>query len=159
MLCRSEFAIDFAAASLDELAGRGLADCSPAWLQAIHLHVYQRSAVKDVRLVNADGSVICSAYSETLEFDKGWVDRRDMLGSRDVGLLLFRVEQFGGDALGVLRNIDRSKARSWCQFQPVRYHAGRAARAQRGAARAEQWGEAGCVHARWRQGPAQSHRF
>jgi sensor c-di-GMP phosphodiesterase-like protein len=110
VLRRSEFAVDFAAASLDELAGRGLANCSAASLQAIRLHVYQRSAVKDVRLVNADGSVICSAYSETLEFDKGWIDRADMLSSRDTTLLLFRVEQFGGDALGVLRDIDRRTA-------------------------------------------------
>jgi sensor c-di-GMP phosphodiesterase-like protein len=110
VLRRSEFAVDFAAASLDELAGRGLANCNPASLQAIRLHVYQRSAVKDVRLVNADGSVICSAYSETLEFDKGWVDRSDMLASRDTKLLLFRVEQFGGDALGVLRDIDSKTA-------------------------------------------------
>lgn len=110
VLRRSEFAVDFAAASLDELAGRGLATCDPASLQAIRLHVYQRSAVKDVRLVNADGSVICSAYSETLEFDKGWVDRTDMLTSRDGRLLLFRVEQFGGDALGVLRDVGDSRA-------------------------------------------------
>ena len=94
VLRRSEFAVDFAIASLDELAGRGLATCDPASLQAIRLHVYQRSAVKDVRLVNSDGSVICSAYSETLEFDKGWVDRADMLASRDSKLMLFRVEQF-----------------------------------------------------------------
>jgi sensor c-di-GMP phosphodiesterase-like protein len=110
VLRRSEFAVDFAAASLDELAGRGLATCDPASLQAIRLHVYRRSAVKDVRLVNSDGSVICSAYSETLEFDKGWVDRADMLASRDSRLMLFRVEQFGGDALGVLRDIDGKKA-------------------------------------------------
>ena len=110
VLRRSEFAVDFATASLDELAGRGLATCDPASLQAIRLHVYQRSAVKDVRLVNSDGSVICSAYSETLEFDKGWVDRADMLASHDSKLMLFRVEQFGGDALGVLRDIDGKKA-------------------------------------------------
>jgi sensor c-di-GMP phosphodiesterase-like protein len=110
VLRRSEFAVDFAAASLDELAGRGLATCDPASLQVIRLHVYQRSAVKDVRLVNTDGSVICSAYSETLEFDKGWADRADMLASRDAGLMLFRVEQFGGDALGVLRDIGDNKA-------------------------------------------------
>lgn len=110
VLRRSEFAIDLASASLDELASRGLASCDPAALQAIRLHVYQRSAVKDIRLVNPDGSVICSAYSETLEFDKGWVDRADMLVSRDARLLLFRVEQFGGDALGVLRDTDRTKA-------------------------------------------------
>jgi sensor c-di-GMP phosphodiesterase-like protein len=110
VLRRSEFAVDFAAASLDELAGRGLATCDPASLQAIRLHVYQRSAVKDVRLVNSDGSVICSAYSETLEFDKGWVERGEMLASRDSRLMLFRVEQFGGDALGVLRDIGKNKA-------------------------------------------------
>src|SRR6476661_4134943 len=110
VLRRSEFAVDFAAASLDDLAGRGLASCDPVSLQAVRLHVYQRSAVKDVRIVNPDGSVICSAYSETLEFDKGWVGRADMLGSHDSRLMLFRVEQFGGDALGVLRDIGDNKA-------------------------------------------------
>ena len=80
VLRRSELAVDFAAASLDELAKRDLASCAPGALQAIRLHVYQRSTIKDVRLVNPDGSVICSASSETLEFDKGWADRRDMAG-------------------------------------------------------------------------------
>jgi len=110
VLRRSELAVDFAAASLDELAKRDLTSCAPAALQAIRLHVYQRSAIKDVRLVNPDGSVVCSAYSETLEFDKGWADRRDMLPSQDKKLSLFRVEQFGGDALGVLRDVNRSSA-------------------------------------------------
>ncbi|SFP80760.1 sensor c-di-GMP phosphodiesterase, contains CSS-motif sensor and EAL domain [Bradyrhizobium sp. Ghvi] len=110
VLRRAEFAVDFAAASLDQLARRDLASCAPAALQAIRLLVYQSSTIKDVRLVNPDGSVICSAYSETLEFDKGWVDRRDMLSSRDKQLSLFRVEQFGGDALGVLRDINDSSA-------------------------------------------------
>ncbi|WP_425248835.1 EAL domain-containing protein [Bradyrhizobium yuanmingense] len=110
VLRRSELAVDFAAGSLDELARRNFASCEPAALQAIRLHVYQRSAIKDVRLVKPDGSVICSAYSETLEFDKGWVDRRDMLPSRDKTLSLFRVEQFGGDALGVLRDVNGNSA-------------------------------------------------
>ncbi|MBR0903856.1 EAL domain-containing protein [Bradyrhizobium liaoningense] len=110
VLRRSEFAVDFAAASLDDLARRSLASCEPGALQAIRLHVYQRPAIKDIRLVKPNGSVICSAYSETLEFDKGWADRRDMLPSRDRTLSLFRVEQFGGDALGVLRDINGSSA-------------------------------------------------
>jgi c-di-GMP phosphodiesterase len=110
VLRRSESAVDYAAASLDQLRGRSLGDCESNTLQAIRLHVYQRSVVKDVRLVNADGSVVCSAYSETLEFDKGWVARSDMLPSRDGKVLVFRVEQFGGDALGVLRDVDAEKA-------------------------------------------------
>jgi sensor c-di-GMP phosphodiesterase-like protein len=116
-LRRSEAAIDFGAATLDELARRGPLNCDPASLQAVRLQVYQRSAVKDIRLVNRDGSVICSAYSETLEFDNGWVARPDMLHSDDRRLLLFRVDQ----------------------LLPIRHHARRIARPQRGIAGAEQW--------------------
>ncbi|WP_246801491.1 EAL domain-containing protein [Bradyrhizobium genosp. L] len=110
VLRRAEFAVDDAAASLDDLVGRGLTSCDTGSLQSVRLHIYQRSAVKDVRVANADGSVICSAYSETLEFDKGWVSRGDMLPAQDPKLSLFRVEQFGSNALGLLRDIDRSRA-------------------------------------------------
>ena len=105
VLRRSEVAVDSGAASIDEIVKGGNIGCAPTMLQALRLRVYQRPGVKDVRLVNSDGSVICSAYSETLEFDKGWVSRQDMLYSRDVSLLLFRVEQFGADALGVMRDL------------------------------------------------------
>jgi sensor c-di-GMP phosphodiesterase-like protein len=109
-LRRSEVAADFGAATLDELAKRGPLNCDPASLQSVRLQVYQRSAVKDIRLVDRDGSVICSAYSETLEFDNGRVDRPDMVHSRDGRLLLFRVDQFSGVALGVLRDIDEKNS-------------------------------------------------
>lgn len=104
-LRRSEIAVAFGAATLDELIKRGPINCDPASLQAVRLQVYQRSAVKDIRLLNRDGSVICSAYSETLEFDNGWVDRPNMLRSSDQRLLLFRVDQFNAVAVGVLRDI------------------------------------------------------
>jgi c-di-GMP phosphodiesterase len=110
VLRRSEVAVDFGSASIDEIARSGRVGCEPSSLQIFRLHVYQRSAIKDIRLVNADGSVICSAYSETLEFDKDWVSRPNMLASRDKSLLLFRVEQFGGDALGVMRDLDDRRA-------------------------------------------------
>jgi sensor c-di-GMP phosphodiesterase-like protein len=105
-LRRSEVAVDFGTASLDDLIKRGPITCDPASLQAVRLQVYQRSAVKDIRLLKRDGSVICSAYSETLEFDNAWVDRSDMLLSQDKRVLLFRVDQINGIALGVLRDID-----------------------------------------------------
>src|SRR5215475_6529400 len=109
-LRRAEVAVDFGTAGVDEIAGSGKLDCDPSSLQTFRLHVYQRSAVKDVRLVNHDGSIVCSAYSETLEFDKAWVDRSNMLPTSDDKLRLFRVEQFGGDALGVLRDVDAKRA-------------------------------------------------
>ena len=109
-LRRSELAVDFGAATLDELAQRGPLSCDPESLQAVRLQVYQRSAVKDIRVVRRDGSVICSAYSETLEFDNGRVERPEMLRSKDNRLLLFRVDQFSGVALGVLRDIDATNS-------------------------------------------------
>jgi sensor c-di-GMP phosphodiesterase-like protein len=105
-LRRTEAAVDFGTTTLDDVVRRGPMRCDPASLQAVRLQVYQRSAVKDIRAVNRDGSVVCSAYSETLEFDNGWVDRPDMLRSSDNSLLLFRVDQINGVALGVLRDID-----------------------------------------------------
>lgn len=105
-LRRSEVAVDYGTATLDELARRGPVNCDPASLQAVRLQVYQRSVVKDIRLVNRDGSVVCSAYSETLEFDNGWAERSDMLRSRDHRILLFRVDQINGTALAVLRDVD-----------------------------------------------------
>jgi c-di-GMP phosphodiesterase len=110
VLRRSEVAADYASASISEIATRGPVGCDPSSLQVFRLHVYQRSAIKDIRIANADGSVVCSAYSETLEFDKDWVSRPDMLASREAGLLLFRVQQFGGDALGVMRDLDNKRS-------------------------------------------------
>lgn len=109
-LRRSEATVDFGAAIVDEISHDGGLNCDPSSLQRYRLQVYQRSAVKDVRVANHDGSIICSAYSETLEFDKAWVDRSDMLPTIEDGLRLFRVEQFGGDALGVLRDVDAKKS-------------------------------------------------
>src|SRR5579859_4180716 len=109
-LRRSEVAVDFGASSVDEIARGGRLDCDPSSLQTFRLHVYQRSAVKDVRLVNHDGSIVCSAYSETLEFDKAWLGRADMLPTSDASLRVFRVEQFGGDALGVMRDVDAKRS-------------------------------------------------
>ena len=105
-LRRSEVAVDFGVATLDDVIKRGRMNCDSASLQAVRLQVYQRSAVKDIRLVNQEGSVICSAYSETLEFDNEWVTRPQMLRTSAHGVLLFRVDQINGVALGVLRDID-----------------------------------------------------
>jgi sensor c-di-GMP phosphodiesterase-like protein len=104
-LRRSEVAVNFGARTLDEIAAHGPMSCDPAALQTLRLQVYQRAGVKDIRAVNQDGSVICSAYSETLEFDNGWVGRPDMLRTGDPHLLLFRVDQINGVALGVLRDF------------------------------------------------------
>jgi len=105
-LRRSEVAVDYSIIALNEVVKRGPMSCNAAALQGVRLLVYQHSAVKDIRAVNEDGSVLCSAYSETLEFDKRWVNRTEMLPARDDAVRLFRVDQFYGVALGVLKDVN-----------------------------------------------------
>lgn len=109
-LRRSEAAVDYAAATLEDVGRQGLMDCSAVNLQQLRLNVYQRGPVKDIRAADHSGAVRCSAYSETLEFDKRWPSRQEMLPARDGTLRLFRVEQFFGTALGVLKDIDPSNS-------------------------------------------------
>jgi sensor c-di-GMP phosphodiesterase-like protein len=104
-LRRAELLADYGETSLDEIARRVVGDCNSSALQVLRLQVYQRSNLKDVRILNRDGSVICSAYSETLEFDKDWVKRDGMLPSTDGAALLFRVDQFSGIALGIAKDF------------------------------------------------------
>ncbi|WP_284420945.1 MULTISPECIES: EAL domain-containing protein [unclassified Bradyrhizobium] len=109
-LRRSEAAIDSAGAILNRLVAKGPMDCSANALQALRLHVYQGTIIKDIRTVDREGSVKCAAYSETLEFDNGWARRDEMFQSADGELRLFRVEQFTGAAFGVLHDIDAQRS-------------------------------------------------
>src|SRR5204863_4199681 len=80
--------------------------CGSDALQAIRLKIYQHGAVKDIRVVDHNGAVRCSAYSETLEFDRTWATRDEMLPARDQPMRLFRVDQFFGIALGLMQDVD-----------------------------------------------------
>jgi len=103
-LRRAEASVDFAAASLRELSTKSLIVCEAADLQAARLSIYRRGALKDIRVTDAKGAVLCSAYPETLEFDEGWTTRDAMLPTSDPAVRLFRVDQFFGTALGVFRD-------------------------------------------------------
>ncbi len=104
-LRRAEAAVEYGAAALDELAAQGSASCEPGGLQAVRFHLYRRGALKDIRMTDANGAVLCSAYPETLEFDQGWASRDAMLPTAVPALRLFRVDQFFGSALGIFRDV------------------------------------------------------
>nr|WP_244422877.1 EAL domain-containing protein [Bradyrhizobium sp. ORS 278] len=109
-LRRSEAAIDSAGEILNRLVAKGPMDCSAIALQSLRLNVYQGTIIKDIRTVDRNGSVLCAAYPETLEFDNGWARQEEMFKSTDGELRLFRVEQFTGSAFGVLRDIDARRS-------------------------------------------------
>lgn len=105
-LRRAEAAVRHGVETLDEIARSGAVACNEAALQSVRLHVYQHGSVKDIRVIGRDGAIRCSAYPDTLEFDKEWAGRDDMLPASAGNLRLFRVEQFSGTALGILRDVD-----------------------------------------------------
>jgi c-di-GMP phosphodiesterase len=108
-LRRAETAADYGLATLDTIIGQGMVACDPASLQALRLHVYQRGAIKDIRNVDRSGGAV-PAYSETLEFDNGWINRDAMLPTARQGVSLSRVEQFFGTALGLMRDVDSDRS-------------------------------------------------
>ncbi|MEX0957359.1 MAG: EAL domain-containing protein [Rhizobiaceae bacterium] len=105
-LRRSETVVDNGISALRGVAQSGNVGCDSAALQSLRLHLYRSGVMKDIRVVRPDGTVLCSAFAETLEFDKGWVTREDMLLATGGAVRLFRVEQFFGTALGVMIDVD-----------------------------------------------------
>jgi len=105
-----ELAVVSARNVLNDLAKDGAVDCGDVALQSVRLRVYEHSVIKDIRILTPDGMVRCSAYAETLEFDRDWPTRTDMLATVDGAVRLFRVQQFTQDALGVFKDVDSTKS-------------------------------------------------
>lgn len=109
-LRRVESSVDAGLAALDATGGRQVLGCDPAALQAVRLRVYERSVIKDIRVADHDGAIVCSAYAETLEFDNSLVLRPDMKVAADGASRLFRVDQINGSALGVMRDVTAQRS-------------------------------------------------
>ena len=104
-LRRAEASVRQGVQTLDEVARQGSITCDQPTLQSVRLHVYQHGSVKDVRFLDHDGTIRCSAYPDTLEFDKDWVGRDQMLAADEDEVRLFQVKQFSGTALGVQKDV------------------------------------------------------
>ncbi|GAB5506184.1 MAG: EAL domain-containing protein [Rhizobiaceae bacterium] len=102
----SEAVIDYGVSALGEFSDHENHSCMSGPMQKMRLFVYRSNFIKDLRVVRPDASVVCSAFSETLEFDRGWVGRDEMLESEAGNFRLFQVNQFMGTALGVMVDLD-----------------------------------------------------
>jgi len=108
-LRRAEVVVNQGSAMLDGLMTQGLVGCDPVAIQNIRFNIYQTSQVKDIRQTDETGAVRCSAFPETLEFDRTWPTYADMQPSLDGALRLFKVDQFSGVALGVFKSVDDAR--------------------------------------------------
>lgn len=107
---RAEVSVQEATDALRYLADRHLDGCNPLTLENMRHQIYQRSQIKDIRVANASGAIRCSAFSETLEFDRIWPGRDEMVATWSMDTALFRVDQFGGTALGILHDTQPDRA-------------------------------------------------
>jgi sensor c-di-GMP phosphodiesterase-like protein len=105
VLRRAELEVDFAVVALSELAEKGIADCSPASLAVMRQQVYEKSTIKDIRIVDGGGRAKCSAFSETLEFDARPLEEIEAFASRNTSVRLMRLEQRSALAMGVLWEV------------------------------------------------------
>lgn len=102
---RAEISVDYAFLTLGELVEKGVAGCDAAGLGELRRQVYRRSTVKDIRIVDQTGHVVCSAYPETMEFDAVGMVPAEMFAARNSQVLLFHLDQISGAALGVLWHV------------------------------------------------------
>ncbi|MBK5650204.1 MAG: EAL domain-containing protein, partial [Rhizobium sp.] len=99
-LRRSEMAIDYAFTALSELVENGITGCEEAMLAELRHQVHQHSTVKDIRIVDASGRVVCSAFPENSlpATDPSWEVREV---ARNSQVQLFSLNQTAGPAFGV----------------------------------------------------------
>jgi sensor c-di-GMP phosphodiesterase-like protein len=105
VLRRAELEVDFAIVALSDLAEKGVADCSAASLAVMRRQVYEKSTIKDIRIVGHDGRTKCSAFAETLEFDARPLEAIEAFASRNSAVRLTRLEQQSALAMGVLWEV------------------------------------------------------
>ena len=105
VLGRSELEVDFAFIALGELVERGAAGCNDSSLSAMRRQVYVRSTIKDIRVIDADGMVTCSAFPETQRFDAPSPLADRSIPSRVASIELFRLDQVTSAAIGVLWKV------------------------------------------------------
>jgi c-di-GMP phosphodiesterase len=109
LLRRAELAIDYTFIALSELAENGFSNCDANSLAEFRKTIYRYGVIKDVRVSNSNG-IVCSANSETLNFESASAEAGQSLPSRNERISLFRVDQRDGNALGVRWNYDNGNS-------------------------------------------------
>jgi c-di-GMP phosphodiesterase len=113
MLRRAELGVDFAFMALGAVAETSALDasghkCSAAVKQTLRSNVFRHATIKDIRLLDKNGRIICAAFPETITSIRFSVDIRQAIASRNAQIRLMPVPNTGGtwNSLGVLWELD-----------------------------------------------------
>jgi len=100
LLRRAELAADQALIALGDLFEGGFVGCDEASIVQIRRTVYRYSLLKDIRVSNSKGAILCSANPEALETNAPY-ENAGFLTAANRGISLFRVDEIGSTAMGV----------------------------------------------------------
>ncbi len=101
-LHRAELAADYAFIALAELSERSDIVCSGETLSLFRAQIHQRAIVKDIRIVDAGGGTLCSAFPEAFAATDTRLDLATALVSRNGQIRLLPLMLDAQPAFGVL---------------------------------------------------------
>jgi EAL domain-containing protein (putative c-di-GMP-specific phosphodiesterase class I) len=102
ILRRAEVEADFAFVGLSELVESGMTGCHADALAAMRRQVFARSAIKDIRIVDAAGATLCAAFPDMLDPAAETVSPTEVIPARNPSAGLARLTQGSSTSLGVL---------------------------------------------------------
>lgn len=105
-LHRAELAADYAFIALGELTERSNIVCSPYTVEYFRAQIYRRAIVKDIRVVDAAGNTLCSAFPAALGASDKMLDLSTAEASVNSQIKLMPLKLNEQPAFGVLWDID-----------------------------------------------------
>jgi sensor c-di-GMP phosphodiesterase-like protein len=106
MLRRSELGVDYAFIALGKIAESGAfgaaAPCSETFRSSLRQRVFRHSTIKDIRLLDRNGTILCSAFPETVTGISLRVDLSQAIAARNSGVQLMKLAIPDGEAMAVV---------------------------------------------------------
>jgi sensor c-di-GMP phosphodiesterase-like protein len=106
MLRRSELGVDYAFIALGKIAESdkisAAAPCSETFRSSLRQSVFRHSTIKDIRLLDRNGAIVCSAFPETVTSISLHVDLSQAIAARNSGVKLMKLPVPNGDGMAVV---------------------------------------------------------
>jgi sensor c-di-GMP phosphodiesterase-like protein len=115
MLRRAELGVDFAFMALGAIAetnalnGTATTSCTPALRANLRQNVFKRATIKDIRVLESNGQLLCSAFPETVRSIQFRIDLTRAVKSRNGQIRLVALPGQAANELGVIWDLDKNR--------------------------------------------------
>ncbi|MCC2095749.1 MAG: EAL domain-containing protein [Hyphomicrobiales bacterium] len=109
MLRRSELGVDYAFIALGKIAENATVTastpCSETLKSTLRQSVFKHATIKDFRILDRNGKILCSAFPETVASTSSHIDLTPAVAAQNTGLRLMHLRMPDGDAMAVVWTI------------------------------------------------------